>query len=148
LRHGGGAKGRAKRQSHYNCRPKTAKPAPPDRKVAVRGRHFVSPPRILPAGAEINNIEGFGAVVAETIARASPAAGKAVVFTGSLEHMIRDEAKAITERLGAKIAASVSKKTDLVVAGPGAGSKLAKAAKPGIETISEEDWLTLAGQEA
>jgi DNA ligase (NAD+) len=71
----------------------------------------------------------------------SPVAGKTVVFTGSLVRMTRDEAKAMAERLGAKVSGSVSKKTDLVVAGPGAGSKLAEAEKHGVEVIDEDGWF-------
>ena len=76
----------------------------------------------------------------------SAVAGKTVVFTGSLEKMTRDEAKATAERFGAKAAGSVSKKTDYVVAGPGAGSKLAEAKKHGVAVLTEDEWLKLIGE--
>lgn len=80
---------------------------------------------------------------AEKVRSDSAVAGKTVVFTGSLERMTRDEAKASAERMGAKVSGSVSKKTDLVVAGPGAGSKLKEAEKHGVRVISEDEWLKL-----
>lgn len=126
---------------------------------------------------DLNNIEGIGEVVARAIvefykeprnldvigrlldevtpeaaeavvASSSPVAGKTVVFTGSLEKMTRDEAKAMAERLGAKVAGSVSKKTDLVVAGPGAGSKLDKAKEFDVEVIDEDGWFELVKGQA
>ncbi len=126
------------------------------------------------AWADLNAIDGIGEVVARSIVEfykeprnltvlkalldevrpqeaerptteGSPVAGKTVVFTGSLEKMTRDEAKARAEALGAKVAGSVSKKTDILVAGPGAGSKLDKARELGIATMDEDEWLALIG---
>jgi DNA ligase (NAD+) len=103
--------------------------------------------------AEPHNAHELDALLAQVtlepmpaIATSSPVAGKTVVFTGGLERLTRDEAKAQAERFGAKVAGSVSKKTDLVVAGPGAGSKLAKASELGIEVITEDEWFRRTGQ--
>jgi DNA ligase (NAD+) len=123
---------------------------------------------------ELNSVEGIGEVVADALVEFfkephnnealdrllkeievepmeaaktdTPVAGKIVVFTGSLEKMTRDEAKAMAERLGAKTAGSVSKKTDYVVAGPGAGSKLTDAKKHGVTVLTEDDWFKLIGE--
>ena len=91
--------------------------------------------------AEIDEI-----LPAERPAADSAVAGKTVVFTGSLEKMTRDEAKAMAERLGAKVAGSVSKNTDYVVAGPGAGAKLAKARDAGVAVLTEDEWFDLVGE--
>jgi len=102
---------------------------------------------------EPHNREAVAALLAEVRPEAverpaatSALAGKTVVFTGTLERMTREEAEEMADRLGAKVAASVSKRTSLVVAGPGAGSKLKKAEAFGIEVIDEEEWLRRAGK--
>ena len=126
------------------------------------------------AWRELNAIDGIGEIVAEALAQffgeqhnreavdellkhvkvtalearstSSAVAGKTVVFTGALERMTREEAKAMAERLGAKVSGSVSKNTDLLVAGPGAGSKLKDAQKYGVEVIDENAWFDRVGQ--
>jgi DNA ligase (NAD+) len=100
---------------------------------------------------EPHNVEVFDKLLTEVEAtplaavRQSPVSGKTVVFTGALERMTREEAKAMAERLGAKVAGSVSKKTDLLIAGPGAGSKLKDAQKHGVEVIDEAEWFRRVG---
>lgn len=141
----------------------------------ILARHFRSVEKLRDATEEeLTAIEGIGPVVAgsitdffgeehnrevvtalleevtpeapEAVATDSPVAGKTIVFTGALERMSRDEAKAMAESLGAKVSGSVSKKTDLVVAGPGAGSKLADARKHNVEVIDEDEWFRRVGR--
>jgi DNA ligase (NAD+) len=100
---------------------------------------------------EAHNLEAIDALIAQIHVQpfepaeigGSEVAGKTVVFTGSLERMTRQEAKAMAERLGAKVAGSVSKKTDYLVAGPGAGSKLKNASELGVKVLTEDEWLDL-----
>jgi DNA ligase (NAD+) len=110
--------------------------------VEAVGRYFAENHNRGLVDALVKEVTILDAEQAETN---SPVAGKTVVFTGSLEKMTRDEAKAMAERLGAHVAGSVSKKTDLVVAGPGAGSKLKDAEKHGVTVIDEDAWLKLVG---
>ncbi|MFZ4531965.1 MAG: BRCT domain-containing protein, partial [Alsobacter sp.] len=120
--------------------------------TAIEGIGPVVAGAIVAFFGEPHNLEVIACLLAEVVpqppeavASTSPVAGRTVVFTGSLEKMTREEAKAMAERLGAKVASSVSKKTSLVVAGPGAGSKLTQAQALGIEVIDEDAWLVLAG---
>lgn len=120
--------------------------------TALEGIGGVVAEAVVQFFAEPHNLEIVRALLLEVnpatleaIVSTSAVAGKTVVFTGALERMTRDEAKAMAERLGAKVAGSVSKKTDLLVAGPGAGSKLKDAEKYGVEVIDENAWFARIG---
>ncbi len=120
---------------------------------AIEGIGEVVARAIVEFYKEPRNIEVIGRLLDEVtpqeaeqpVTTGSPVIGKTVVFTGSLEKFTREEAKARAESLGAKVAGSVSKKTDIVVAGPGAGSKLDKARELGVQTMDEDEWLALIG---
>ena len=120
---------------------------------AIEGIGEVVARAIVEFYKEPRNIEVIGRLLDEVtpqeaeqpVTTGSPVIGKTVVFTGSLEKFTREEAKARAESLGAKVAGSVSKKTDIVVAGPGAGSKLEKARELGVQTMDEDEWLALIG---
>lgn len=110
--------------------------------AALALAHFFHEPHNLEVVAALE-AEMTEIVDAERPKADTPVAGKTVVFTGSLERFTRDEAKARAESLGAKVSGSVSKKTDYVVAGPGAGSKLKDAEKHGVQVLTEDEWLAL-----
>jgi DNA ligase (NAD+) len=122
--------------------------------VGINGIGSVVAQALVEFFAEDHNRQALDALLSEVTpldeepvgAVSSPVAGKTIVFTGGLERMSRDEAKAMAERLGAKVSGSVSKKTDLVVAGPGAGWKLKQAADLGIEVIDEDTWFERVSQ--
>ena len=119
--------------------------------VAIDGIGDIMAESIIDFFSESRNVRALDALLEwvepqdeqELAVGDSPVSGKTVVFTGTLEQLTRDEAKAQAESLGAKVSGSVSKKTDMVVAGPGAGSKLKKAQEFDVKVLSEEDWLEL-----
>jgi DNA ligase (NAD+) len=118
--------------------------------IAVEGVGPIVAEALVDFFAEAHNREAWDDLLSEVTppdyvsnVRESPVSGKTIVFTGSLETLSRDEAKAQAESLGARVSGSVSSKTDLVVAGPGAGSKAKKAAELGIELIDEAEWSAI-----
>ena len=129
------------------------RPGPVYQDVAsIDGMGEVSAKALIDFFAEPHNLDMLDALLtqidiapAEAPQSDGAVSGKTVVFTGSLERMTRDEAKARAQALGAKVSGSVSKKTDIVVAGPGAGSKLTKAQELGVQVMTEDEWLNLIG---
>lgn len=112
--------------------------------ASALGRFFSDPKLLAIVDALVEQVTPMDIEVVEV--SNSPVTGKTVVFTGSLVRLTRDGAKEMAERLGAKVSGSVSKKTDYLIAGPGAGSKLKKAEAAGVTVISEDGWFDLVGE--
>jgi DNA ligase (NAD+) len=129
-------------------------PAAREGVLAIDGVGDVLADAVIAFFDDAHNRDAVGKLIAHVSPReaerprteGSPVVGKTLVFTGTLERMSRAEAKARAEALGAKVSGSVSARTDLVIAGPGAGSKLKKAEELGVEVITEDEWLALIGQ--
>ncbi len=135
-----------RRVAHVRRRRGRAVVGPGRRPGGRRGAGRFLPRAAQPRGARRPAVRSVARSPIVSDAKQTEWTGKTIVFTGSLETMSRDEAKAQAERLGARAAGSVSAKTDLVVAGPGAGSKLKKAEELGVRVISEAEWAKIVAE--